>query len=203
MPSRPAAGVEYVYCKVYGTSDQKEFSNEFWYSVSSGALAPPLDGAIVATTIYTTLCGPWLEVLNQLALLRGIYCELSDGSVVIGTPFYQDQQGQEMSTDYLPGDVAAVVQKITAHPGKTGRGRWYFSCVGVDLATNSYINPSGMTLFQSLSLTARTNITVTGASGPIVLAPAHFSPTDGLLYPILQAPVVALLGTKRRRRGPF
>lgn len=203
MPSRPAPGTSFARYQLWGLTDQKEFQCDFWYSVSAGTITPWFDGPNAGSAFLTNIATPLLDCLTAETFLRGCTVELSDGSVNISTQVYQNMTGTIALDRPLPGDVAAVVQKITATPGKIGRGRWYLPMVPEGFTDGSYLNSTGRHYYEVWAVAAKTLFTVTAHVGSFDLSPAHFSPNTGLLYPIVQDPVVGLLGTKRRRRGPF
>jgi hypothetical protein len=201
-PSRPMPGTAYVRAAVYGLDDQKEFSVDFWYSVSSGTVTPDQDSVTIATAINGAVTMPWAATVDSATTFRGTYAEVSNGSEVVGGDWYQTQTGT-LAGGPSPADIAVIVRKLTAQPGKTGRGRWYFPCPDVSLFSGSYLNSTGIAAYTTLAIACKTAITITAYAGSVVLSPAHFSRKNRLLYPITNDPVVALLGTKRRRRGPF
>jgi hypothetical protein len=65
------------------------------------------------------------------------------------------------------------------------------------------LNGSGIGDWQAFAVALKTAVTYTATTGSVTLSPAHFSPFTGVLYPIVNTPVIGLLGTRRRRRGPF
>lgn len=200
MPSRPSTG-SWARFVVYGLADMKEFSNDFWFSINSGTVDPPHDIAPALSAFYSHITSQWGSVLSDNVQLRGCYGELSDGSHVLGSDLYSNITGSG-TTDMWPEDVSVVVQKITSQPGRPGRGRWYFCGGELSGINGSYLSASGVTAWTVFAATLKTTFSYTGTT-TVVCAPAHFSPTNGALYPIINCPVVALLGTRRRRRGPF
>lgn len=197
-PSRPAPGTQWARIVVYGTADVKEFSNDFWYSISAGSLVPPYAYATALLAIYTELTTPWILALSNTITLRGAYGEFNDGAGTATTNIYVSQLGV-LSPEPVPEDVAVVVRKQTANLTPSGKGRWYFAGTPNTGVIGSYLTGGQLTLWQALAVAAKTAVT----SGGVTFAPAHFSRKTRLLYPITDDPVVALLGTRRRRRGPF
>lgn len=124
--------------------------------------------------------------------------EWNDGLSTIGLDSYQGLAGEVTGTP-MPEDVAAVVQKISGHPGPSGRGRWYFAGLPSSWADGSYLTAANIT-----TINAQMTIIVANKMGQgQTLEAAHFSPTTGQIYQIAAFETVALLGTRRRRRGPF
>jgi len=186
----------------YGLLDMKEFSNDFWYSITSGALDPGLDGTAVGQAFIALTEANFQQCFPLAVEIRGVAVEINAGGISVGTDVYQSYNGAGIS-DYMPEDVAVVIRKLTTHPGKPGRGRWYFCGAGQADVKGSYLTATGITHWEGLAVKLKTAITVTAVGGTVTLSPAHFSPNTGVLYPLTNTPVVGLLGTRRRRRGPF
>jgi hypothetical protein len=201
-PSRPLPGTAYARFVEYGASDQKEFSNDYWYSVTAGTFDPSNDGVTAGAAFITLISNAHVAVLSVEWNLRGVNVELSDGALAIGTPVYSANPGV-VSGPPIPGDVAAIVRKETTTPGKVGRGRWYFAGVPQAFNDGSYLTGGGYAAYQTFAVKLKTALNFTGVLGAVTLSPAHFSRKTRLLYPIHNDPVVSLLGTKRKRRGPF
>lgn len=198
MPSRPASGISWVRFQLFGIGDTKEFSNVFWYSVSTGAFTPTTNFQTLCNAFYAAITTPMLVGLSATYTLRGVYGEFNDGAGTTGVEYYDSLIGSAV-TDPMPEDVAVVVRKKTANTTRDGSGRWYFAGTVSADTQGSYLNSTGISDWQAVAVACKTAVTV----GAISLSPAHFSPKTGLLYPIVETPVVALLGTRRRRRGPF
>jgi len=197
MGSRPAAG-QWARFVVYGLGDMKEFSNDFWFSISAGSLAPPFNYNACLLAWYNSITTPWAAILTPGTTLRGAYGEFNDGTGTNTTNVYSNVSGTLSGTP-MPEDVAAIVRKETANLTKSGKGRWFFSMLNQLLTVGSYLDSTGITNMDALAVGCKTATTYGGAT----LSPAHFSRKTGLLYPLTDTPVVGLLGTKRRRRGPF
>jgi len=196
MAGRPS-GV-WAMVRIFGTQDQKEFSNEFWYSISSGSPAPSWDQHAAAGAFYSALGTAIVNTMSSGCTLLGCVFYYNNGSGTLGVDYYS-KLTDSLSVAGIPEDVAVVIQKITATPTKKGRGRWYFAGVGVSLMSNSYLNSAGITAYQALAVQLKTAVTDQG----ITYSPAHFSPGMSTLLPIVDCPVVALLATRRRRRFGF
>lgn len=197
MHSRPV-GTAWVRFAMYGQGDIKEFSNDFWYSVSSGTITETTMFQVISDAFYNALILPWKTALSSATTIRGCFSEFSDGTNVWTTNTYQNNSGSGLA-DPWPEDVALVVRKQTADGTPSGKGRWYFTGGGQVDVTGSYLNASGQADWQAFAIELKAPI----IAGGVTLSPAHFSRKTGLLYPILQTPVIALMGTRRRRRGPF
>jgi len=198
MPSRPTGGTSWARFTLYGIGDLKEFSNIFWYSVTSGSFLPTTNYQAICAAFYAMLTTPLIVPVSLTYTYRGVIGEFNDGAGTTGVEYYQNVLGTAV-TDPLPEDVAVVVRKKTANTTRDGSGRWYFAGTTSADTIGSYLNSTGISDWQGVAVAAKSVV----SAGSIVLSPAHFSPKTGLLYPILETPVVALLGTRRRRRGPF
>jgi hypothetical protein len=184
--------------RIYGTQDQKEFSNEFWYTISAGSPPSNWDQHAAAGALYSAIGTPLVATMSSGCTLLGCEFYYNNGSGTLGVDYYS-KLTDSLSIAGIPEDVAVVVQKITANATKQGRGRWYFAGVGVTLIANSYLTSSGITAYQALATQLKTAVTDQG----VTYSPAHFSPGLGMLLPLVDCPVVALLATRRRRRFGF
>lgn len=195
--SRPLAG-DWILYRCYGYQDQKEWSMDFWYSVFSGTPSTSWNAVTAATAFQTAINTPLLNVLSSNAGVIGGEMWYNFGTGVIGTPVYLDNVGTAGSSP-IPEDVAVVIQKITQSAGKQNRGRWYVP--GIDGANiiGSYLSIAGIGNYQTLAIAFKASVSDQG----LVYAPAHFNRVDGILVPLHDDPVVALLGTRRKRRFRF
>lgn len=197
-PSRPTGN--WVRVVIYQNDDMKEASNDFWFAPDVDYAPLPLDKIkawahdlvlAIATQLADTMSISWG--------IRGGDVVFSDGVRVLGVPSYQAHQGQVNGAP-MPEDVAVVVQKISGQAGRSGVGRWYFSGCASTNVNGSYLTTPGMTLYQTLADFLSDNITTTDST---VFKPMHFSRLTREFDLIEDSSPVALLGTRRRRRGPF
>lgn len=199
--SRPIA-TPWVRATIYGKGDMKEFSNDFWFVVTAGTLNAAIDGTAAGVAIYSAYSALMSAPLVDTVVLRGIYTEIADGTSVVGTDYYQQVNGLDTSTG-IPEDVAVVVRKLTGLPGKPNRGRWYFTQQAFDQIDGSYLSPTGTASYQALASALNVPIVFAGTGGSVTIQPAHFNRVTQTLHAIVASPFVTLLGTRRRRRGPF
>jgi hypothetical protein len=194
-PSRPpgpwARGV------VYLGADSKEMSNVFWYQ-PSGTFPSDWNIATFGQAMYTQVTSAWQPILTTGVTIRGIYVEVNNGTLTSGYDYYSSESGNDITT-LQPADIALVVQKHTASPGKAGRGRWYFGGLGQDQCTGSYLNSSGISYATAFAATLQTQFT----DQSITWYPCHFSKKTTSLDRIVFTAVVAMLATRRRRRSVF
>jgi hypothetical protein len=198
MASRPSPGTSWARFVLYQQGDIKEFSNDFWYSITAGSVTPPYDYFSAIGAFLAAIVPALVACQAGSIIVRGAYGEFNDGTGTIGVDNYSSSTGGGVDAP-IPEDVALIVQKITSTLSRSARGRWYFTGIDSSQVNGSYLQLPIPTIFQTLATALKTAFT----SGSVTFSPAHFSPNTGLLYPITDTPIVALLGTKRRRRGPF
>jgi hypothetical protein len=184
--------------RIYGSQDQKEFSNEFWYSISAGSPGSMWDQHAAAGAFYSAIGTPLIATMCGTCKLIGCEMYYNDGTGTVGAAYYSTLTNSSVFSG-IPEDVAVVIQKLTTNTTKKGRGRWYFAGVGVTEVNDSYLNSTGITNYQALAVQLKTAVT----DQSITYSPAHFSPQLGTLIPLKDTPVVALLATRRRRRFGF
>lgn len=184
--------------RIFGAQDQKEFSNEFWYSISSGSPPGSWDRHAAAGVFYNAIGTAMIATMTAAAKLIGCEFYYNDGTGTLGVDYYSTLTPSGI-LEGVPEDIAVVVQKLTANVTKKGRGRWYFAGIGSTFVANSYLTTGGVTAYQALAVVLKAAQTDQG----ITYSPAHFSPGLGILIPITDTPVVNLLATRRRRRFGF
>lgn len=198
MASRPAPGTAWALFKFFLQGDMKEFQTDFWYSISSGSVSPGYNYNAACNAVYAALVPDWKTILTPLTTIRGCIGYFNDGTGTLGAEYYQNTIGTLTDTP-LPEDVTAIVRKQTANVMRGGQGRFRFGMIGESLTSGSYLVPGGITAMQPFAIAIKTAVT----SGGVTFSPAHFSPKLNLLLAMQDTPVVGLLGTARRRRGPF
>src|ERR1700742_3514795 len=178
---------------LYGRSDQKEFSNEFWYYLFSGS--PPSNWIrnTTAVAFFSKITGNLVYVYNASVTFLGIRMLYNDGSGTIGYELYSNLTGTDTGK-LLPEDVSAIVQKQTADSTRSGRGRWYLPGFSESFADGSYLNDAGVTAFQAVAVDFKTKILDQGMD----IRPAHWNRKTNHLLPIVDTPVVSLTATRRR-----
>lgn len=196
MPSRPPGPWGLVTW--YGRLDQKEFSNEFWLSISAGGPAPGWDQYLAAQALYTSLTTNWAVPMATATKLLGVNFQYNDGTGTLGIDYYQTITGSG-SGPALPEDVAVVVQKNTANQTRHGRGRWFLCGTANQYSNGSYLTATGIGFFQQIAIDLKTAIVDQG----VTWSPAHHDKSTNTLRPITNDPVISLLSTNRRRRFRF
>lgn len=188
----------WVLTTLFGFLDQKEWSNDFWWTISAGTPPSNWDEHAAAGAFHSAIATPLLVLLGRQAGVIGTRMYYNDGTGTLGVDWYQ-KQFSVSSTGCLPEDVAVVVQKTTNNHTKGGRGRWYFAGADETNQSASYLTPTGITAWQALATALKTAVVDQG----ITYSPAHFSPKLSNIFPITNTPLVALLATRRRRRFQF
>lgn len=195
MSSRPA-GV-WTRAEIYFVgNDTKEWSNIFWWK--PGAATPVTDRVPDALTIITTLAGNFAPLQSATVKSIGGVVEFNDGTGTYGVDIYQDQVGSLMA-DPIPEDVSAVVQRLTATSGPSGRGRIFISGVDSSLAAGSYLSTAGVTAVAAFA----TNMGMPIGGATQMYAPYFFSATTSAFLAVMKWYPVNLLATARRRRPRF
>lgn len=196
MPSRPTNAL-WARSIVYGRLDQKEWSNDFWYLIDSAPL-PFWSHSTAAAANFAVTANLMAAVMPMAATILGVQLYVHYAGGTVGTPYYDTINGA-ISGGYLPEELAVIVRKQTATVTPDGKGRWYFTCIPQSYVTGSYLNDAGITAYGGLGLQLWPQYSDQG----ITYTPANFSPTTGLLYPLVACEAVSLLGTRRRRRFRF
>jgi hypothetical protein len=185
--------------RVFCYMDQKEFSNEYYYTVSAGGPIPVTwDPYAAATAFNSAIAVPLRVLMGSNVGTVGTQFTYNDGTGSSATDYYS-KVASVSSSLAIPEDASVVVQKKTGNHTRGGSGRWYFSGVDRVNVGGSYLTTSGVNAWQAFAVALKTAVVDQG----ITWSPAHFSKKLGLLLPIINTPVISLLGTRRRRRFIF
>jgi len=98
----------------------------------------------------------------------------------------------------LPPQLASVVSWRTATSGRSGRGRTYLGNLGNSALLTNAVTPAAVTAINSAAATLITAVAALQAAGASA-ALAVWSPTDGVLRPILSGATDATFDTMRSR----
>lgn len=192
-----ALPANYINARVVYRSPQKEVAiNVLWYDLSGEPADPSVAATSFATAIGTaigteadnilTTASNFLGVQVALTTGGGTYVAFTGGGAVTGL----------VAGDELPSYAAVLIQKRTGAAGRPGRGRWYIPFVPELLTNEGIIEPGSVAAYDDLGIAYFLEHT----EGGVTATPAHYSPTDDVLYPILSVQVVSVLATQRRRR---
>jgi hypothetical protein len=125
---------------VLGTPQKVNFFNVFWYVPSAAPAftsAPMTDANTICTAIKGTLVAHLPGCLTTGSAILGINLELNkDGQSYDVTQIINTAGTVE--SDELADFEAVVLQKRTATPGKSGRGRWYLGPVPETFTDENY-----------------------------------------------------------------
>lgn len=197
MSSRPPTGTLWTRAEVFMTSSfAKEWSNIFWFQQSAAVGYTNYQSA--ADQIYSTINAALSVILTTGATIEGAQVVFNDGAGSYGIEVYNEISGS-VAGNAVPEDVSAVVQRVTATPGKSGRGRIFFAGLPESFVNGSYLSTLGETAFGGLQGTLQAGI----VSGGITFTPYFFSPKTGAFLPTTAFNYVSLLATNRKRRPRF
>lgn len=183
--------------EMYYVGLEKQWSNVYWYT-GAGTFPSNYNQVNAAQQMVGTLNGNLLNALATTTVSKGGYLIVNNGTGSYGVKYYNNSAGQD-STNSLPEDVAAVVQRISDTPGKSGRGRIYISGMSTDMANGSYTSQAGQTILVAYAANVYAAVTDQG----ITWSPAVFSEKTSSLHALSAVNPIALLGTIRRRRADF
>lgn len=135
-------------------------------------------------------------ILTDEAEFAGVQLTVNVGGVAYSASSNNGAvAGTINTTDELPNNVAVVIQKRTAQPGKSGRGRFYIGCVPESFVDSNAVDPAAQALYNTFAEHVNATIVVSGIS----CAPRHHSKKLNALYPIVQLKVVRYVGRRDKR----
>lgn len=183
---------------VYGNDTVRPFVCVCYYELSAAPAGDPqIFANAVATNVSAAFIADAVEVLTDLSLVYGFVAQVHLGGVTYnGETSGSPVGGTVESTDEMPNYVAVVIQKRTAQPGKSGRGRWYMGAVPESFTDTNKLTTTAFDQYKTLAEHFNETVVVSG----INLAPRHYSKKNETLYPIVQCRVNKTLATQRRRR---
>lgn len=182
----------------YGVANRPLQLNVLWYTLSGavGGGTAQDDAQTVADALRDAFDDPMNAVTTEETDLIGVHVAYTiSGSTYIAVAPFLNETGS-IPEDTLPEYCATVIQKRTASPGKSGRGRWYIGCVPETFADNSELTDAAIAAYAALKTQLVTGQTAGGCSLQACLHSAKLNTLTGITL----ANIVSFLGTERRRR---
>jgi hypothetical protein len=181
----------------YGTPQNPRQENVLWWrpggtiAVADGQDAADQLAVAMDTNIKPTL----ISILASDSKYFNMNVEVNIGGVVFTSNFGTSGTAGTNDGVTSPESNAVIIRKRTAHPGKTGRGRWYIGCVPEDYTTIGQLSSGAHTAYEALASAYRGDqVTALATWGSY-----HHSKKDDALYSILSTKVIDFVKTERRR----
>jgi len=182
---------------VFKSPTNEYFINVLWYILEGPPDSPATFPGALADMLFTALTDPVTEALTAESSMETVVVSQNSGGVVYtgqtaGSPVF----GDITDTQPLPAFNAVVIQKRTAVPGKSGRGRWYFPLIPETLVGNNSIDPADLDKYTSIMEEYTSGRVVSGLS----CTAAHHSAKNDSLTEIIFSRVDPVVGTQRGRK---
>lgn len=181
---------------VYRSPLDEDFCNVLWYQLSDAPSPPETFPTALADVLWPDIDDCYGDVLPASWHIQTIYVQLSTSGLAFdGVSSASPTTGSVTDSDYLPCHNAVIIQKRTAHPGKSGRGRWYITGIPEAFATGDVVSNSAVNEYDAV----REELTATRVAAGVTCTPCHHSAKENALYPITLTRLMMTLGTQRGR----
>jgi hypothetical protein len=192
----PTLAGDYAVARIVYASDQRVQDIMVLHYMISGTVDDPFsDVQDLANAIDSELSVAFPAVLCTTSKFYGVACALHSGGVVYNARSVGVADAGTVMGDESADFVAVVIQKRSAHPGRSGTGRWFVGCVPETLTDTNRLTAGGRTAYDNLALALNTDIIVGGAT----YQTAIYSQKDNALYQMLATDIDGTLATQRRR----
>lgn len=155
-----------------------------------------VDAATFGTDAGLHISAPLLPCLTMNTYIAGLNVELVKNDIVYDVGSGIGLNG-EVNGDELPDQNCVVVQKRTALPGKSGRGRWQVGPVPESLTDENRLTTSGQGFFLPVATAWCTSFNSLGANW----TPHLFSKKNNTLTPITVCYPDILIGSIDGRKS--
>jgi len=182
----------------YGVPGRPLQLNVLWYTCTGTSTAPDpqTEANDIAEAIQAMISPNLADCVTTETTCIGVEATVNTGgSAFVGVSAFTDLAGTVVG-DTLPEYCAVVVQKRTAAPGRSGRGRWFLGCVPESFADNSSVEDTAKSAYTTMLNPMSAPLTVDG----LTLTPQLHSALNDSLTPIVVLHIDDQLGTQRRRR---
>lgn len=182
----------------YGTPDKELQLNVFYYTVvgAIGGADNQADADTIATQLAANFSDPISAITTTETDIHGVFVQYNIGGNVFTSGQPCTSLAGLVASDTLPEYCAVIIQKRTAHGGRSGRGRSYIGCVPEDATDNGEITGPFQVLYDQMGDAIINHPDVGGAH----LDPQLFSKKDNAFYPLVSRRTDIGLGTQRRRK---
>lgn len=174
-------------------SPQKDhFYNVFYFKADAGPTYGTdlmADALTLSTAIQTQIIVGVQDMMAATSTIVGINTELHAGGQVYDVSQTLNLSGN-VAADELADFEAVVIQKRTAHSGKSGRGRWYLGPIAETLTEENYLTTAGYTAAQVVAGGWLTSVNAIGTTW----YPQLWSKKDDSLYMLVSTYVDPKIG---------
>lgn len=185
----------YAHVKMNFNTDQvRSWVTDFWFSIT-GTFSGGWNVATACLALENHFKTNYLAVLNAQVKFLGTDLLVNNAGVVATSSTYTAGAGA-LSNILIPPEVAAIVRMQSAAAGRSGHGRVFLSGLDSGWITGGRLDPTGISIFNTLATTMQTSVTDQG----VTYHPAVYSRKGNILYNIQYCVAELPLGTQRNRR---
>lgn len=170
-----------------------------WYTFS-GSPTPSSNVDSLAFVISFALSTPLLNIMSQDYDYYGVNVRSNVAGVVKDGAYATSAAGAQLTAG-LPSRLSAVIRKVTATGGRTGRGRWFVPGLAEGMIQDSEFTSSALTQLGTLGAFLTGPITTTSDWG--TLTPVLYDRKHSIFIELVTYDVSAYPVSLRRRAPRF
>lgn len=194
MPYPP--GVNFARVETYFKREDKTWSNIFWFTTIS-AFPANWDIAAAAAAFEFQLSGFIINEMDGGCFDLGCNFMVHNAGLARSIDVYKNSAGGiSTAQPCLPDEVAVVVSRLTTTPGKSGRGRLYFSGLNSIHVEENRLSATGVTAWTSVAAQLKLPL----VNQTMTWSPANYSRTTNQFHAAVDFIVEPVLGSRRDRR---
>jgi hypothetical protein len=190
------AGVNFARFQMFSKSADKVWSNTLWFTTAS-AFPPTWDISAAAIAFENKYVVTGLtNTMSSNANYIGSNLLIHNGGLARSSNTYTVVAGSGSSANEIPDDACCVVSRLTATPGKSGRGRLYHSGIPNDFVAENRLTPLGAASFSGYCTVLKSALT----DQTMLWSPANWSKLTNAFHAALDFIAEPVLGTQRHRK---
>jgi len=190
-------GVNFARVESFFVGKGKTFSNIWWFTTLS-AFPGSWDLANFAAQADFACGGTAINSMDATITQLGSNVLVHNAGLARSIDTYTSSSGGISGTGHpLPEEVAVVVTRITTTPGKSGRGRLYFSGINSDHVDENRLSTAGRSNWVAMAATFKNPI----VNQTMTWSPANYSRLTSAFHAAVDFIVEPVFGTRRDRRS--
>lgn len=177
---------------------KRAFYNVFYFvpSATPSYTADPMaDAQAITAAVQAAYSAGMLGCLTTNSSIVGFYGEMHKAGAVYAVEVLDGNAGTIMG-DELPDWVALCIQKRTASPGKSGRGRWFFGPFPEEITDENRVIAGFVPNVDTLALTWLQPITALGVPWTPMLYSPKLASLTGLTSTYADKRMASINGRK-------
>jgi hypothetical protein len=194
MPYPP--GVNFARVECFFKGKDRPWSNVFWFTTLT-AFPGTWNLATFAAAANFNTAGIIINAMDAACESLGSNCLVHNAGLARSIDVYTTSSGGISGLGTLiPDDNCVVVSRLTTTPGKSGRGRIYFSGLNSGHIDENRLNSGGVTNWTAVAAGLKTAITDQG----MTWSPANYSRKTSAFHAAVDFIVEPVIGRREERK---